>query len=317
MNEALNTLSQNLNNALPQEFTPPPGVKQFEVCADTGTLPSEACPEKRTHWFAEDRPPLPKEKDLYQKVKLVKGEGKLATQDTPAEAIEEKVFKIYPQQYRQWAEEHGIPQPPKDATETYNRQPTVTIRSPIEGEVLDGMVTIMGSADAPAFTNFTVQYGISHDPGAFSEPFVNNSTPVIDNQLGQWDTQGLDSGPYTLRLAVRDNAGHEYESKVHLFIQHATPTEPQTATPTWTPLPTNTPTNAPPTDTPVVVDTPTNTPEATLAPPVDTPVVVDTPTLLPDTPTPAATEPITSATIITSAGFITATVTVTTPVATP
>ena len=43
-------------------FAPPPGVRQVEVCADTGTLPSEACPARRTHWFAEDRPPLPKEK---------------------------------------------------------------------------------------------------------------------------------------------------------------------------------------------------------------------------------------------------------------
>ncbi|MCB0100345.1 MAG: hypothetical protein KDE46_31665, partial [Caldilineaceae bacterium] len=29
-------------------FTPPAGVRQVEVCADTGTLPSDACPERRT-----------------------------------------------------------------------------------------------------------------------------------------------------------------------------------------------------------------------------------------------------------------------------
>ena len=98
------------------QFTPPPGVKQFEVCADTGTLPSEACPQKRTHWFAEDRPPLPKEKDLYQKVRLDKATHKLATDTTPPSAIEEKVFKVYPPEYRQWAEAHGIAQPPTDAT---------------------------------------------------------------------------------------------------------------------------------------------------------------------------------------------------------
>ena len=47
-------------------FSPPAGVRQVEVCADTGTQPSEACPERRTHWFADDRPPLPKEKDLAE-----------------------------------------------------------------------------------------------------------------------------------------------------------------------------------------------------------------------------------------------------------
>ena len=39
-------------------FTPPVGARQFEVCADTGTQPSDACPERRPGWFAEDRPPL-------------------------------------------------------------------------------------------------------------------------------------------------------------------------------------------------------------------------------------------------------------------
>ena len=77
-------------------FVPPAGVRQFEVCADTGTLPSDACPERRTRWFAEDRPPLPKEKDLWQKLRVVRGTNELATEYTPADQVEERVFKIYP-----------------------------------------------------------------------------------------------------------------------------------------------------------------------------------------------------------------------------
>src|SRR5690606_12506755 len=46
-----------------EQFIPPPRVRQFEVCADTGTMPSEACPARRQHWFAEDRPPLPPERE--------------------------------------------------------------------------------------------------------------------------------------------------------------------------------------------------------------------------------------------------------------
>ncbi|NJN84643.1 MAG: penicillin-binding protein, partial [Caldilineaceae bacterium] len=52
-------------------FTPPPGVRQFEVCADTGARPSEACPARAMRWFAEDRPPLPPERDLYQRVRSI------------------------------------------------------------------------------------------------------------------------------------------------------------------------------------------------------------------------------------------------------
>jgi len=253
------------------EFTPPPGVRQYEVCAETGTLPSEACPERRVRWFAEDRPPLPPEKDLYQRIKLDKLTGKLATEFTPADAIEEKVFKVYPEQYRQWAEEHGIPQPPTDQSDVYTGEANLVLREPIEGEIVSGIVTVVGSADAPAFASYELQYGISHEPGAFSPPISGPfSNPVIDGVLGQWDTTGLQDGPHTLRLVVRDQAGAEREYRVRVFVAHEAPTPTTEATPTWTveaPTPTM---EVFPTDTPPVL--PTATP------------VVETPTPIPPTP---------------------------------
>ena len=93
-------------------FQPPAGVRQFEVCADTGTLPSDACPERRTRWYAEDRPPLPKEQDLWQKVRMVRGTDELANEFTPADQVEERALKIYPPEWRAWATAHGMPQPP-------------------------------------------------------------------------------------------------------------------------------------------------------------------------------------------------------------
>ena len=263
------------------DFTPPPGVRQYEVCADTGTLPSVACPERRTRWFAEDRPPLPAEKDLYQRIKLDKLTGKLATEFTPADAIEEKDFKVYPDQYRQWAEEHGIPQPPKDQSDVYTGEANLVIRAPVEGEVVSGIVTVVGSADAPAFASYELQYGISHDPGAFSPPISGPfNTPMIDGVLGQWDTTGLQDGPHTLRLVVRDQAGAEREARVRVFVSHEEPTTTPEPTPTWTleaptpaPLPTDTLPPPPPTDTPFV-EAPTPEPTWTL-PPIDTPVPVE------------------------------------------
>lgn len=308
-----------LENAPVQEFTPPPGVRQFEVCAETGTQPSEACPERRTRWYAEDRPPLPKEQDLYQKIRLDKASGKLATENTPPEMVEEKIFKVYPAQYRQWASDHGIPQPPQDPSDVFDRQPEVRLSSPAEGEVLDGIVTVRGSADAAAFARYELQYGISHEPGAFSAPFAGNNGPLIDTELGQWDTRGLENGPHTLRLVVRDTFGNEYENRVRVYIEHGTPTDVPTLTPTWTPEVVDTPTETLvplPADTPVVVEPPTNTPEPTVAPPVDTPVEIPTDTPVPpaETPTLESSQPITSAAVITDAVPITATVVITTPV---
>jgi len=240
------------------DFTPPPGVRQYEICADTGTLPSVACPQKQVHWFAEDRPPLPAEQDLYQRVKLERLTGKLATEFTPADAIEEKDFKVYPERYRTWAEDHGIAQPPSDASDVYTFEPRLAIREPVEGEIVSGIVPIVGSADAPAFVSYALQYGVSHDPGAFSAPFVGPiGGPVIDGLLGEWDTRGLAEGPHTLRLVVRDQAGVERDVRVRLFVVAPTPTPPPVdPTPTWT---LEAPTAAPLPTEPVPAPLPTET----------------------------------------------------------
>jgi 1A family penicillin-binding protein len=320
-------------------FTPPPGVRQYEVCADTGTQPSEACPQKAIHWFAEDRPPLPKEQDPYQRVKLDRLTGKLATEFTPADAIEEKVFKVYPDEYRDWAEAHGIPQPPRDASDVYTFEPQVVIREPVEGEIVGGIVTVVGSADVPAFASYELQYGISHEPGAFSAPFWGPvGSPVIDGVLGQWDTSSLAEGPHTLRLVARDQAGAERDVRVRLFVMQPTPSptaleptatwtieastveapptlapptvvpptplpEPPTATP-FVEAPTATPLPAEPTAIPA--ETPTETPLPTAAP-----VVEATPTWTLEAPTPEATaaaaDAITTTAPITSSADLTGT----------
>lgn len=325
-NEFMRTAHAALEIA-PADFPPPPGVRQFEVCADTGTLPSEACPERRMRWFAEDRPPLPPEYDLYQLVRLDRATGKLATETTPPEMIEEKLFKLYPEPYRQWAEEQGIAQPPTDQSDVYNFTPDVVIRSPGEGEVVDGVVTVLGSANAPAFANYELHYGISHDPGAFSPPVAGPfAAPVIDGVLGQWDVGGLGEGPHTLRLVVRDTFGATHEQRVRVYISHATPTATVLPSPTWTPIDTPTPpVIEPPTNTATPLST--NTPEPTwtaeptwtpLPPAIPTELPTETPTATVDVlPTEEATVeasvPVTGSAVMTDSAIITDTRIITSP----
>ena len=301
------------------DFLPPPGVRQFEVCTETGTQPSEVCPERRSQWFAEDRPPLPATADLYQKVRIEKLTGKLATEFTPADAVEEKVFKVYPAQYRQWAEEHGIPQPPADASDVYTFEGQAIIREPVDGEIVSGVIMVIGSADAPAFASYELQYGISHDPGAFSAPFVGPvGNTVIDNVLGQWDTTGLSEGPHTLRLLVRDQAGAEREARVRLFVMPAGPVpddpEPTATATIETPVPLPSPTDTPPVAVPptatTVVEVPTATPVPTNTPlPTDTPPAeVPTPTWTVEAPTvPTDTGGITSTALLSGTAGLTTT----------
>jgi penicillin-binding protein 1C len=277
-------------------FVPPAGVKQFEVCKDTGTLPSSACPEKAIQWFAEDRPPLSAEHDLWQTVRYDRNTGQPATEFTPADQIEERNFKVYPEAWRAWAQENGIEQPPflpqplpTGDTNILPPAPTVdlAILSPTEGETVGGLITVYGTVEIPNLLSYELQYGESHDPGAFSLPVAGPYGGVVrQSALGQWNTSGLAAGPYTLRLLARDANGAQYEARVRLWLMEATPTpEPPTPiwvdpTATWTPIfgepiPVNTQTPVyfppveQPTSTPVAQPPEVNTETPVYFPPVE------------------------------------------------
>ncbi len=244
----------------PGNFPVPAGVEQVEVCADTGARPSAACPEKATRWFAVDRPPLPAEADLWQLVRIDKVTGQKAGEFTPAEQVEEKVFKVYPDIYREWAESHGIPQPPSEESTLFDFAPEVTITQPSEGQTVQGVVSVVGVANVPSFASYELQYGISHDPGAFSAAIWGPiGQPTTGGILGQWDTQTLANGPHTLRLVVRDSFGNSYESRVRLFVSNPEPTATTVLpTPTWTPVWTATPEPIVPTSTPISANPPSD-----------------------------------------------------------
>ena len=243
----------------PSAFPVPEGVQQVEVCADTGTLPSQACPAKATRWFAADRPPLPPENDLWQIVRIDRVTGQRAGEFTPSQQVEEKVFKVYPEQYRGWAESHGIPQPPAEESALFDFAPEVQITQPGEGENVRGVISVVGVANVPAFASYELQYGISHDPGAFSGAIWGPiGQPSSGGILGQWDTATVANGPHTLRLVVRDSFGNSYESRVRLFVDTpaATVTPTPLPSPTWTPTWTPTPEAAAPTPLPLPTETP-------------------------------------------------------------
>ena len=262
-------------------FTPPVGAREFEVCADTGAQPSDACPARARQWFAEDRPPLPPERDLWQRLKMVRGSNERATEFTPPDQIEERVYKIYPEPYREWAERNGIPQPPPAPEAADPNLYQVALLGPTEGMVVSGVVPVFGNASVPEFASYQLEYGISHDPGAFSLPIYGPiNTPATNAQLGWWDVSGLENGPHTLRLLVFDARGVPYEARVRVYVENQAPTaEP---TPTWTPEPipptaTWTPEPLPPTAT--------FTPEPTWTPEPIPPTATFTPEPAPPTAT--------------------------------
>ncbi len=96
------------------EFPVPEGLVRAEVCAASGELPTDYCPNKRWEWFIDGT--VPTETDtFYQPFTIDTRTGLLADDTTPPEDREERVYLVLPPEAREWGIRQGIPQPPVGA----------------------------------------------------------------------------------------------------------------------------------------------------------------------------------------------------------
>jgi len=241
-----NVLGRSLQGTAGRPFAEPPGIQRLNVCADSGALPSEACPAQRQEVFAAGQGPLPARYDLNQRVWVDRVTGRLATEYTPADRIEERALKLFPPKYRAWAEAHGYPQLAAEAP-AYAFPPELKLISPPDGGQVLGMARIMGKVRLPEPLIWRVEYGVGPAPigwGVLGGPNRGN----LDGKLADWDTvQTVERHnvlDYSVRLAAYDPANLDYPVAVSnvAYVTAVNPTATPTATPTASPTPTSTPT---------------------------------------------------------------------------
>lgn len=281
-------MTRGLQGTPPQPFTPPPGIQRIAVCADSGALPSEACPRQREEVFAEGQGPLPSGYDLWQRVRIDRVTGLLATEFTPADRIETVDKMIFPPQYYEWARNKGYPvlgpQRPPLAFE-----PELMLYSPEDGSEVTGLVRVFGRVRLPSPAVWRLEYGVGPSPigwGVLVGPLPVDAADMagreVNGELGAWDvlatvaTHGVND--FSLRLAAYyDVASLEYpvavSNNVYVYVAQPTPTPTETSSPT--PTPTDTPTLTPTveftptlavTPTPAEIDAGTATPTPTVTP---------------------------------------------------
>ena len=155
--------------------------------------------------------------------------------------------------------------------EPVRQQSQVQITSPEVSQEIRGIVPIIGSASAPNFDYYKVEFGNGPDPSEWALIGSMHESPVINGQLEIWDTRVYPDGVYSLRLRAVKRDGNYSEFFVRqVVIANARPTH----TPTFEPSPTST---APATTVPA---TPTATatlqiiaPSAVLSAPTVTPTL--------------------------------------------
>jgi membrane peptidoglycan carboxypeptidase len=271
-----------------RDFTRPPAIIEMEVCADSGTIPSEVCPQRRREIFYQEQPPLGPEHDIHQLIDIDRNTG-LRANEFCRSNVEQRYYRVYPPDGWEWALSQGIEQPPQDYCPSANIVANIT--NPLDGSTARGTITLEGSAAAANFSHYQIELGVGTEPQAFAVIQDPVYQLVEQGMLGLLDTTQVENGPYTLRLVVFDKTGGSAESRVRLLADN-----PATATPTVTLTPSPTLVNtATPTHTPTIeaTHTATSEPTATTTPTL-IPTLTNTPTLVKPTPTITLTPTITS-----------------------
>ena len=83
----------------------------------------------------------------------------------------------------------------------------IDITSPKPGDQIQGSVQLTGTANVPNFGFYKYEFApIGTDTWS---TVVANNKPIVDGNLGNWDTSALATGDYQLRLVVTNNQGNQ------------------------------------------------------------------------------------------------------------
>jgi penicillin-binding protein 1C len=286
---------QKLKNGLPTTFRRPDGIEDKIICAVSGTEPSDWCPKQKSEIFVKDQPPLKKDSDLWQQIKVDTWTG-LKSSPACSDYLDDKFvlgvtdkdaqkWILNTGEGRKWVESIGfkddISFAPDRECSLSDARPNIYFSNPIEDQsVTSSPLDIFAIVNASAnFSEFKIEWGRGHDPQEWKE-LAGGIKKVYEHpdQIYSWDVTQVPSGKITLRIYMKSKEEGRYaEKRVHLNIM--VPTSTATIEPTETPEPTETLTF-----TPSVTPVPSETP---------VPTATSLPTETPVTPTSTHTEPAT------------------------
>lgn len=119
------------------------------------------------------------------------------------------------------------------ATIGHGQQASAILKYPREGDVLAGIVSIQGTASAPGFTFYYLEYTPSpvSDTSIWQEIMPASNIAVDNGLLGTWDTTAVTDGTYTLRLRVQSANADDISAIASITISNTTPTPAATDPP--------------------------------------------------------------------------------------
>jgi len=217
--------AERLLGQVVENFARPPGLTNVQVCAVSGLLPNEHCPNRVNALFIEGTEPT-EYCSVHRVERVNRQSGKLATACTPPELVEERVYEVYPPEAADWVRQEGIPQPPTQRDEIYGCSPEggeVVLLDPSLGSHVKGVVSILGNARSGDFAFYRLEFGEGLNPSAWSQIGGDHYNQVDNNVLEFWDVRGLQDGLYTVQLTVVDNSQNFRRATSYVTVDNTPP----------------------------------------------------------------------------------------------
>jgi len=204
------------------EFARPAGIKEVTVEKYSGKLPGSSSTNLVKDIFASWQVPTERD-DINVTVRVNKVNGKIATDNTPPELVEERHYinlhnewgsswKSYPNweaPIRAWAQSNdmNLP-PPTERDDSYSYRPEVSITSPASGATVSGQTTITVSTKS--------QYNISRvtyyiDNYEFTSSYSSPFSAIID-------TTRYSNGYHEITAKIIDGNGVSGQSAINVNI---------------------------------------------------------------------------------------------------
>ena len=200
-------------------FSPPPGIVEVPICADTGALAGDACPHVMSERFLAGT--QPRSSDVQLQNLKVAGDGScLPASYTPADQIHDMTFVVYPTAFHDWAVSAGIPQPPtKPCPPPATDQPDAAIALIQQPDASTTLTATQVLVRGTARGSYVLDVGSGTAPTDW-QSLTTGPIALVNGVLAVWHTDSLSSGTYTLRLQVTTVDGVQVETRRVVQIQH-------------------------------------------------------------------------------------------------
>ena len=203
------------------EFTRPSGIQEITVEKFSSKLPTQYSKQTVKDIFASWQ--VPTEKDNINAIfKVNKVNNKVATDTTPVELIEDKIFtnihnewgdtwQKYPNwegPVRAWAKQNGYLLPPMEKDDSYSSLPSISISSPVNSATLSGEVNVSINTSSSHGTSRVVYYLNNTEIGSSSQSPYSL----------KFNTEKYPNGSYTLLARSQDDNGVSAQTSINVKL---------------------------------------------------------------------------------------------------